>query len=111
MLTELGFGLDLSACAATGSKDQLIYVSPKSGQAVSRSAGKPHQQKMLPLPAFLTSNAEASGTPGLTELISGLELTGYFLKRHIFAYRKNGEPAARTRLIDRLKHLATISCS
>ena len=43
MLTELGFGLDLSACAATGSKDQLIYVSPKSGQAVSKSAGKPHQ--------------------------------------------------------------------
>ena len=53
LLSELGFGLDLDACAATGATADLIYVSPKSGRAVSRSAGEPWADKMLRLPAFL----------------------------------------------------------
>ncbi|NEU35624.1 DNA repair protein RecO, partial [bacterium LRH843] len=53
LLQELGFGLDLSECAATGAHDHLIYVSPKSGRAVSADAGKPYHDKLLPLPYFL----------------------------------------------------------
>ena len=53
LLDELGFGLDLESCAATGSRDELVYVSPKSGRAVSREAGEPYRERLLPLPAFL----------------------------------------------------------
>ncbi|MFO0390086.1 MAG: DNA repair protein RecO [Alphaproteobacteria bacterium] len=57
ILAESGFGLDLSECAATGSKDDLIYVSPKSGRAVSRDAGEPYKEKMLALPEFLSPSS------------------------------------------------------
>ena len=53
LLSELGFGLDLESCAATGSTAELVYVSPKSGRAVSRAAGEPWRDKLLRLPAFL----------------------------------------------------------
>ena len=57
LLDELGFGLDLSACAATGSRDGLVYVSPKSGRAVSAAAGEPYKDRLLALPAFLAKGA------------------------------------------------------
>ncbi len=60
MLEELGFGLDLERCAATGTNDDLAYVSPKSGRAVSRSAGDPYRSRMLGLPAFLPAPAGAA---------------------------------------------------
>jgi DNA repair protein RecO (recombination protein O) len=79
LLSELGFGLDLEHCAATGASGDLAYVSPKSGRAVSRSAGEPWADKMLRLPAFLR---EQEAAPTGRDLADGFALTGYFLIRH-----------------------------
>ncbi|MBV8840413.1 MAG: DNA repair protein RecO [Alphaproteobacteria bacterium] len=84
MLTELGFGLDLEQCAATGATADLIYVSPKSGRAVSRAAGEPWRDRMLQLPAFL--RGEDHG-PDAQELTQAFALTGFFLERHVLAPR------------------------
>jgi DNA repair protein RecO (recombination protein O) len=79
LLSELGFGLDLDRCAATGATGDLIYVSPKSGRAVSRAAGEPWADKMLRLPVFLReTGAVAAGS----DVADGFALTGYFLTRH-----------------------------
>ena len=101
LLAELGFGLDLSECAATGSNDRLVYVSPKSGRAVSAAAGEPYRDRLLALPGFLLGDQPA----GPDEVLAGLRLTGHFLARDVFAHGphpKAGEPAARRRLIVRL---------
>jgi len=84
LLSELGFGLDLERCVATGASGDLTYVSPKSGRAVSRSAGEPWADKMLRLPAFLR---EHHATPGNRDLADGFALTGYFLTRHVLEPR------------------------
>jgi DNA repair protein RecO (recombination protein O) len=84
LLSELGFGLDLEQCASTGSRADLIYVSPKSGRAVSRDAGEPWADKMLRLPAFLRDPAAESGGPDLAD---GFALTGFFLARHVLEPR------------------------
>ena len=110
LLADLGFGLDLSNCAATGSKEELVYISPKSGKAISKSAGKPYHHKLLRLPEFLTNDLKNSEKPSINDLVAGLELSRYFLQHNIFINYKNGEPPARIRFVDRLKHLATISC-
>lgn len=99
LLRELGFGLDFTACAATGRNDHLAYVSPKSGRAVSLAAGEPYRRLMLPLPSFLLSGEPARAPSEVTE---GLTLTGYFLERHVFAHNDRGLPAARQRLVERL---------
>ena len=84
VLAELGFGLDLTECAATGVAEDLTYVSPKSGRAVSRAAGIPYADRMLRLPAFLQDDdAPASGA----DLADGFALTGFFLSRHVLAPR------------------------
>jgi DNA repair protein RecO (recombination protein O) len=87
LLSELGFGLDLEKCVATGSSGDLIYVSPKSGRAVSRSAGEPWSDKMLRLPAFLR---ESDAMPIGHDLADGFALTGYFLTRHALEPRGLG---------------------
>ncbi len=84
VLSELGFGLDLTQCAATSARTELIYVSPKSGRAVSRAAGEPWADKMLRLPAFLRDN---EATPVGCDLADGFALTGFFLERHVLAPR------------------------
>ena len=84
LLSELGFGLDLEQCASTGSRADLIYVSPKSGRAVSREAGEPWADKMLRLPAFLRDPAIESGE---RDLADGFALTGFFLARHVLEPR------------------------
>jgi DNA repair protein RecO (recombination protein O) len=86
MLAELGFGLDLDACAATGTRDDLAYVSPKSGRAVSRAAGVPWQERLLRLPPFLNRDA-VSERPSPEELRNGFTLTGFFLTRHVLEPR------------------------
>jgi DNA repair protein RecO (recombination protein O) len=96
LLNELGFGLDLSSCAATGEVDHLIYVSPKSGRAVSRDAGAPYRAQLLPLPAFLMS--QGNHDPDSAELAAGFDLTGFFLERHIYAPHRQALPDARQRL-------------
>ncbi len=99
ILQELGFGLDLGRCAATGVNDGLAYVSPRTGRAVSLSAGEPYRDRLLPLPGFLVGEGEA-GEPGA--LAAGLRLTGYFLRRHVFAALHRDVPAARDRFVQRL---------
>jgi DNA repair protein RecO (recombination protein O) len=84
LLSELGFGLDLAQCAATGARDDLIYVSPKSARAVSRAAGAPWVDKLLRLPAFLR---DASAVPVGGDLADGFALTGFFLSRHVLEPR------------------------
>ncbi|HEX4408448.1 MAG TPA: DNA repair protein RecO [Xanthobacteraceae bacterium] len=98
-LAELGFGLDLSSCAATGASRDLIYVSPKSGRAVSRDAGEAYRDRLLRLPAFL--HAEAG--PGSTgDIADAFALTGFFLERHAFAPRGLMLPEARAQLVTAL---------
>ncbi len=101
LLEELGFGLDLSQCAATGSNDRLIYVSPKSGRAVSASAGEPYRDKLLVLPQFLTK--QRSGPVTSTDVNLGFTLTGHFLEKHVLLPRGETLPQSRARL---LAHLA-----
>ena len=96
MLAELGFGLDLERCAATGAREDLIYVSPKSAKAVSRAAGKPWKDRLLPLPAFL---AGGSAQADSTDVANGFRLTGYFLEREFFAPRGSPLPDCRRAFI------------
>lgn len=97
LLRELGFGLDLESCAATGTNDQLAYVSPRSGRAVSLAAAEPYKDRLLPLPGFLIGR----GSGGSLEVAQGLRLTGHFLERHVFHPRDRALPAARQRLTQR----------
>lgn len=84
LLAELGFGLDLAECVATGTTDDLVYVSPKSGRAVSRTAGAPYAPRMLSLPAFLRDErVDASGK----DVAEGFALTGFFLERYVLEPR------------------------
>ena len=96
LLAELGFGLDLESCASTGVTDDLIYVSPKSGRAVSRLAGEPWQDKLLAFPAFLRDDTIY---PSDTDLAAGFALTGYFLMRHVLEPRQLTFSDARTHFI------------
>lgn len=93
VLNDLGFGLDLNECAATGVRDELVYVSPKSGRAVCRTAGAPWADKMLPLPAFL--NASGKHAADSDSLAAGFRLTGFFLHRHVYEPRGIEAAAAR----------------
>jgi len=104
LLRDLGFGLDLDTCAATGQRENLAYVSPKSARAVSAEAGAPYAHKLLALPAFLHHGGE--GAPA--EIAAGLALTGYFLERHVLHHRHIPMPAARSRLVDRFRPSSTI---
>jgi len=103
VLSELGFRLDLSHCAATGTTEDLIWVSPKSARAVSKEAGLPYQDQLLPLPDFLKS--EGTAAADLNDVLKGLKLTGYFLDRHLFTPHDKTMPSARSRLVERLAHL------
>ena len=93
VLAECGFALDLERCAATGAREELIYVSPKTGRAVSASAGAPWRDRLLPLPAFLRPGG--AHTPGSSEIADAFRLTGHFLMRDLFAPRGLPLPDAR----------------
>jgi DNA repair protein RecO (recombination protein O) len=103
LLAELGFGLDLSQCAATGSDADLVYVSPKSGRAVSRTAGEPWHDRLLGLPAFL-SDAGADEAPSAADLANGFALTGFFLSAHVLDPRGLLLPPERERFIASVLH-------
>ena len=108
LLAELGFGLDLSHCAATGETADLVYVSPRSGQAVSAAAGEPYRDKLLRLPHFLLVRAEQN-TPSPQDVLDGLVLTEYFLERRVFEPHERKMPQARSRFVDVLQRMAKIS--
>jgi DNA repair protein RecO (recombination protein O) len=95
-LAELGFGLDLASCAATGATADLIYVSPRSGRAVSRAAGEAYRDRLMALPGFLGADAE---TPSAADLAAAFTLTGFFLERHAFAPRGLALPDARAHFV------------
>jgi DNA repair protein RecO (recombination protein O) len=102
ILAESGFGLDLTSCAATGTQEDLVYVSPKSGRAVSRAAGAPYKDKMLPLPDFLLASTVGNSVKP-AEILDGLRLTGYFLHNWLIEPHGRKLPAARQRLLNLLK--------
>jgi DNA repair protein RecO (recombination protein O) len=97
LLQELGFGLDLTSCVSTREVEDLIYVSPRSGRAVSRTAGHPYRERMLVLPRFLRPDGRGAGADD-ADFADGLKLTGFFLARHAFDPLDRGLPAARERL-------------
>lgn len=99
LLEELGFGLDLTKCAATGAVDDLVYVSPRTGRAVSRAAGAPYAERMLPLPPFMLGN-QAGLREG--EVGQGLDLTAHFLESFVFNPLNKPLPPARMWLVDKL---------
>jgi DNA repair protein RecO (recombination protein O) len=98
LLAELGYALDLSVCAATGATGRLVWVSPKSGRAVSAEAGAPYAERLLPLPPFLTGAAP----PGREDVAAALRLTGFFLTAALRESGREGLPPARLRLAERL---------
>ena len=102
LLGELGFGLDLTSCAATGGTQGLAYVSPRSGRAISRGAGVPYAEKLLPLPPFLAEPEGDVAAPA-ADIVAGLRLTGWFFEKHVFTGQGGRMPPARERFIDRLQ--------
>ena len=102
LLSELGFRLELDQCAATGSNENLIYVSPKSGRAVSAEAGKPWHDRLLPLPAFLRGEA-TSNRLDMEELEQGFALTAFFLERHVYHPNGTQPPHIRQNFIEALR--------
>lgn len=109
LLTDLGYGLDLTECAATGTTEDLVFVSPRTGCAVSAGAGQPYRDKLLRLPGFLHGSAVQSAVPEMSDILDGLRVTGHFLAR----CAKDGDvgdlPKARAQFVDRLRRDATIS--
>lgn len=99
LLEEIGFGLDLSSCAATGVIEQLEYVSPRSGRAVSRDAARPYLDKMFVLPQFLL---DPSANASDEDVQKAMELTGHFLERRVYLPNGLKMPPARQRLMDML---------
>src|SRR3954451_3215674 len=100
LLAELGFGLDLSECAATGAAEQLAWVSPKSGRAVSEGAAEGYRDRLFRLPPFLLSGG---GAAEWEDVLAGLVITGHFLARDLLIGRQAEILAARERLVERLK--------
>ncbi|MBY0427867.1 MAG: DNA repair protein RecO [Alphaproteobacteria bacterium] len=80
VLCALGYGLDFSGCAITGTRDDLAYVSPKTGRAVNRTAAAPWADKLLPLPEFM----HKALIPSWDDVAAGLALTGHFIERHVY---------------------------
>lgn len=100
LLRDMGYGLDLGSCAATGVTEDLAYVSPRSGRAVSRAAAAPYLKQVLHLPAFLKDESpEMAATP--VQIAQGLALTGHFFDLHVFAPHGRQAPAARQRFLER----------
>jgi DNA repair protein RecO (recombination protein O) len=106
LLAELGFGLDLSRCAASGSSENLIAVSPRSGRAVSQAEAEPYHDRLLRLPAFLHEGRQARDWE---EILDGLALSGHFIERDVLIDRSRTIVDSRSRLIDRLRRAAGIA--
>ncbi len=102
LLADLGFGLTLDRCAATGESDDLIYVSPKSACAVSREAGHLYRNKMLPLPPFIKGE---QGDITKDDVLDGLQTTGYFIETRILHLSNRALPGARVRVLELLSQM------
>lgn len=100
LLAELGFGLDLDSCIVSGATEEIAFVSPRSGGAVSRQAATGYEARLLPLPAFLRTGGTAANWP---DVFAALAITGRFLERDVLTDRRADPMAARQRLVERLK--------
>jgi DNA repair protein RecO (recombination protein O) len=100
LLEEVGFGLDLATCAVTGASSDLIYVSPKSGRAVSAEAGAPYKDRLLAVPEVLRSGR--SGAVSDAEVRAGFGVTGHFLDARVLRPRNMAMPGGRSRLLSYL---------
>jgi len=98
LLAALGYGLDLSECAATGTRENLTHVSPRSGRAVCTESAAPYADKMLTLPGFMRGETQATQQ----DIADGLRLTGYFLETRVQWEINRTLPEARRAMIDRL---------
>lgn len=98
LIQDLGFGLDLASCAATGVTDDLTHVSPRTGRAVSREAAAPYADRLLRLPPFLLGTQ--AGTPDGQGVLDGLALTGHFLSQSVLAPHRREVPGARGIFVD-----------
>jgi DNA repair protein RecO (recombination protein O) len=103
LLGEIGYGLDLTCCAATGVSEDLVYVSPKSACAVSRDAGQPYHDKLLPLPEFLRQDRGAENEVTRQDILDGFTLTGYFVEKAAMEHRPGVQLSARERFIAAFK--------
>ncbi|HEX3349981.1 MAG TPA: DNA repair protein RecO [Acetobacteraceae bacterium] len=103
LLADLGYGLDLTACAVTGETDALAYVSPRTGRAVSEAGAGVYKARLLPLPSFLL----VEGATNPCDWRDGLRLTGHFLERDAFGHHHRPLPPARIALYDRVRDLAS----
>lgn len=109
LLAEMGYGLDLDACAATGATTGLTHVSPRTGRAVSAAAAAPYAERLLLLPGFLVPGRGAVRNDSMGEMLAGLALTGHFLENRLFAQLHAGLPAARPRLLEVIRRTVTTS--
>ncbi len=107
LLRDLGYGLDLGRCAVSGATEGLAYISPRTGQAVTQAAAGVWRDKLLALPPFLAGGATEGADA--TQVAQGLELTGFFLSRRLFAPHGQEMPAARARFVERFARTDTIS--
>lgn len=107
LLREMGYGLDLEKCAATGSREELVYVSPKSAAAVSRLAGQPYHDKLLKLPSILLSTANSMAVNDLElQVLDGLALSGFFIHKNLLQHYTEESLPARERLLHLLRKSA-----
>ncbi len=103
LLADMGFGLALDRCVVSGDTGDLAFVSPRSGGAVSRAAAAGHEQRLFPLPPFLTASG---GVPyDMAECLTALRLTGHFVERAVLRDRRDDLAGVRARLIDRLERV------
>jgi len=106
LLAELGFGLDLRTCAVTATDDDLVWVSPRSGRAVSRAAGAPWADRLLPLPTFLRDGWNSPPKPA--DVAAGLALTGFFLEERVApGLPRETLPAARARAVAAISRMVS----
>ena len=99
LLAELGFGLDLEQCVVTGALDDLAFVSPKSGGAVSVGAAQGYEGRLFRLPRFLRG---VDASPSMADVLDALAITGHFLARDVLDGRNRDLLTVRERLVDRL---------
>jgi DNA repair protein RecO (recombination protein O) len=109
LLAALGYGLDLASCAVTGGSEDLAYVSPRTGRAVSADAGAAYRDRLLVLPRLLGGTGRAADWSPTRDLLDGLALTGHFLARHAPGDAAAPLPGSRMRYIDRVTRLMASS--
>ncbi|MCR5225118.1 MAG: DNA repair protein RecO [Alphaproteobacteria bacterium] len=98
-LSEVGAGLDFSKCAVTGAKENLCFVSPRTGRAVIREVGEKYKDKLFSLPKFLIGEDDK---PQLTDIFSALKITGHFLKMFFYGINNRELPLSRDYLLTEL---------